>query len=68
MAQPALLSLIDSFVNPDNEEDVQTDALNQLLLVIHRKQSSLQDVVQSLGDYLTNVDDLIRSRGTLLLS
>eukprot|EP01119_Soliformovum_irregulare_P011286 TRINITY_DN2815_c4_g1_i4.p1 TRINITY_DN2815_c4_g1~~TRINITY_DN2815_c4_g1_i4.p1 ORF type:complete len:183 (-),score=35.25 TRINITY_DN2815_c4_g1_i4:24-572(-) len=60
--------LVEQFVAPDNAAEEQNDGLNKLLIVIHQKQVTLQELVNNLGDYLTNSDEILRSRGTELLA
>ncbi|PRP88423.1 hypothetical protein PROFUN_03337 [Planoprotostelium fungivorum] len=67
-ASRAILKDIDTFVGSSGDEDDKIDALNQILLAVHGKKESFTQLIADLGDYLTNTDDLLRARGTLLLS
>jgi len=60
--------VINDFVRPDKSEGQKDEALNLLLIAVHRGQITLHQLVLHLKDCLISTDDLLRSRGTLLLS
>ncbi|TMW63550.1 hypothetical protein Poli38472_002491 [Pythium oligandrum] len=61
--QPA----IDAFVNPENDDTVHKTSLNTVVMQVHRK-VAIETLIQSLGLHLTNTDDKVRTRATLLLA
>ncbi|KAG7398582.1 mms19 nucleotide excision repair [Phytophthora boehmeriae] len=62
-----LAPAIDAFVDPENDENAQKTGLNTVVMQVHR-QVSMETLIQALGAYLTNGDDKVRSRATLLLA
>ncbi|KAF4319787.1 hypothetical protein BBO99_00006112 [Phytophthora kernoviae] len=62
-----LAPAIDAFVDPENDENAQKTGLNTVVMQVHR-QVSMEALIQALGAYLTNGDDKVRSRATLLLA
>ena len=62
-----LISTIDSFVNPRSTEDTHVSSLNEILISVKRGEADFQNLIITMGDYLTNSDDKIRSRSCLLL-
>eukprot|EP00002_Diphylleia_rotans_P024367 TRINITY_DN4808_c0_g1_i1.p1 TRINITY_DN4808_c0_g1~~TRINITY_DN4808_c0_g1_i1.p1 ORF type:complete len:816 (+),score=134.84 TRINITY_DN4808_c0_g1_i1:57-2504(+) len=68
LKQIPLNEAIDQFCNPLRESSSHVEALNSIILSVHRNEVDLEGIVRSLGEYLTSVDDRVRARGTLCLS
>lgn len=62
-----LAPAIDAFVDPENDDAAQKTGLNTVVMQVHRH-VSMEALIQALGAYLTNGDDKVRSRATLLLA
>ncbi|KAE9000052.1 hypothetical protein PR003_g19639 [Phytophthora rubi] len=62
-----LAPAIDAFVDPENDDAAQKTGLNTVVMQVHRS-VSMETLIQALGAYLTNGDDKVRSRSTLLLA
>ncbi|KAG3078518.1 hypothetical protein PI124_g19883 [Phytophthora idaei] len=62
-----LAPAIDAFVDPENDDAAQKTGLNTVVMQVHR-QVSMEALIEALGAYLTNGDDKVRSRATLLLA
>jgi hypothetical protein len=87
LSNAANVAYVDSFVSPENPDNIRREALNMLIismmpqlqvaidfgidfgidigngLDVHRGDIGLLDVTRMLGDYLSNMDPVIRSRG-----
>lgn len=75
-------TVIGEFVNPQLSPSIQGSALLHVLdggflcaspvlvtiIGVSHRRLTIQQLVEYLGEYLTSVDELVRSRGTLLLS
>jgi Dos2-interacting transcription regulator of RNA-Pol-II/RNAPII transcription regulator C-terminal len=46
----------------------ESQQMNNILLAVHAEKTPVRELVEQLGDYLTSTDQLVRSRGTRVLS
>ena len=56
------------FCSTEFSEDEHNEGLDKIVEMLNKDEVSITDVVQALGPYLTNQNELLRARGTLLLA
>lgn len=56
------------FVSPTEGKEGHVSGLNNVLIALHGGKETILSLVTALGDSLTSKDEVIRGRGTLLLS
>lgn len=61
-------SAIAEYVDPNKEPAVQANALDLLIEDVRNQKLFLEIIVRGLGESLTSMDDLIRSRGISLIA